>query len=458
MQFSPSKAILLLLLMIPCAGLWSAGSAAAADKQETSQAHEPETTSPEPKRELNLDFDKGLKRLFGLERGGNQLTDESFIYWDRGLVVESFVPGRFKALIGFWGDYDLGYLDPDSNVAAAYPATNESGGELRRLRVYVQGYFLQYFEYKFQADITGDAQDRVDLWVGLKDIPKDGYVRMGYQKEPFSLEMLISASNTTMMERSLVNALAPGRNWGVQGMTTFFEERMTAALSLSNDNDEPFTSFGDLQDYTMRLTYLPRYENKGADLWHVGFNYSYRTGGDSLKYSTRPECYLATDRLINTENFYFNRAYNVGLEGIWKRGPTYAQGEVITSLADTDEGSRSFTGFYVQGSHFLTGEQRPYDRQRGIFGQVVPKEFFDIGKGSGWGAWEVAARLSYLDLNSGNIRGGRETDLTLGLNWYLNRKFRIMINYVYASVTDQPTLAGDSGVFQCLQTRLQFYF
>lgn len=30
--------------------------------------------------------------------------------------------------------------------------------------------------------------------------------------------------------------------------------------------------------------------------------------------------------------------------------------------------------------------------------------------------------------------------------------------YVYASVTDQPNLEGDSGVFQHLQTRLQFYF
>ena len=59
---------MLILLLMLCAGLWGAGSAAA--DQETSPGHDPEAVSPEPKRELNLDFDKGLKRLFGLEKRG----------------------------------------------------------------------------------------------------------------------------------------------------------------------------------------------------------------------------------------------------------------------------------------------------------------------------------------------------------------------------------------------------
>lgn len=77
-----------------------------------------------------------------------------------------------------------------------------------------------------------------------------------------------------------------------------------------------------------------------------------------------------------------------------------------------------------------------------------------------WGAWEVAARLSYLDLNDGgDIKGGQETNLTLGLNWYLNPNLRLMFNYIRAHVenrgTSPPVDKGNANIFQ---TRLQFAF
>ena len=40
-----------------------------------------------------------------------------------------------------------------------------------------------------------------------------------------------------------------------------------------------------------------------------------------------------------------------------------------------------------------------------------------------------------------NIRGGEETNYTLGLNWYWNPYFRLMLNYVNADV-DALTAAG----------------
>jgi phosphate-selective porin OprO/OprP len=56
----------------------------------------------------------------------------------------------------------------------------------------------------------------------------------------------------------------------------------------------------------------------------------------------------------------------------------------------------------------------------------------------GWGAFEVAFRASYADLTDKEITGGRESNLSLGFNWYLNEKFRLMANVIKVLDVDRP--------------------
>lgn len=46
----------------------------------------------------------------------------------------------------------------------------------------------------------------------------------------------------------------------------------------------------------------------------------------------------------------------------------------------------------------------------------------------------LALRYSSLDLTGSPISGGRLSDITLALNWYLNNNTRIMFNIVNADV------------------------
>src|SRR5690606_16204002 len=93
-----------------------------------------------------------------------------------------------------------------------------------------------------------------------------------------------------------------------------------------------------------------------------------------------------------------------------------------------------FDGYYAQLGYFLTGETRPYRNASGIFDRVKPRRNFGWKEDSGWGAWEVTARYSEIDLNDGGIRGGEQADFTLGLNWYLNPNTRIVWNYIHGDV------------------------
>ena len=104
-------------------------------------------------------------------------------------------------------------------------------------------------------------------------------------------------------------------------------------------------------------------------------------------------------------------------------------------------GDPRFWAASLQASYFLTGEHRPYKASDGAFTRVKPLK--NYSKDGGQGAWELAARLSYMNLNDGDVSGGRLRDLTLGVNWYLNPNVRTMWNYILAD----PSEGGDLNAF-----------
>ena len=101
-------------------------------------------------------------------------------------------------------------------------------------------------------------------------------------------------------------------------------------------------------------------------------------------------------------------------------------------------------GFYTSAGWFITGETRPYDEKKGTWNRVIPKANFL--NGGGMGALEVAARYDLMDMNTKHINGGALDIFTLGFNWYLTPRVRLMTDWVHvlAANTGQTT-AGNSG-------------
>ena len=121
----------------------------------------------------------------------------------------------------------------------------------------------------------------------------------------------------------------------------------------------------------------------------------------------------------------------------------------------------SFRGGYLQLSYFLTGEHRVYDTARGAFGRTHPKANFHDG-GEGLGAWEVAIRFDYIDLDDGAIRGGKGWNVTFGINWLINPNTTIRFNYIYSQINDiggaAPVAGRDDGRAHVIGFRIQVDF
>ena len=95
-------------------------------------------------------------------------------------------------------------------------------------------------------------------------------------------------------------------------------------------------------------------------------------------------------------------------------------------------------------SWLATGETRRYNLRGAYFDQVSPRRPVIEG---GPGAWELALRYSYIDLNSAAIRGGKFWRVTPMVSWYWSDHVRWEFNYGYGSL-NRFELDGKTQFFQ----------
>ncbi len=314
-----------------------------------------------------------------------------------------------------------------------------------------------------------------DVYLGIRDLPILGRVQAGHFKEPISLEELTSSRFITFMERGLPNVLIPGRNLGIMAMRVAEGENASIAFGCFRQVGEnpPYLASDDGgTDFVGRVTWLPWYDEAtdGRGVLHLGMAYRYLDVSDpTQRLAARAECgagpnvvdtNLSTLRITNVEN-----TQTVGPEIAFVYGPFSAQAEYMGSLYKR-AGVQDYyaNGAYVYVSYFLTGENRHYSRQRAAFDRVKP--FTNVFRvrtedgyvQTGWGAWEVAYRFSYLDLDdaAAGILGGNAHDHTIGVNWYLNPNMRVMADYVHCN-TSLPQ--NNPNVFlDCFMLRAQVDF
>ncbi len=403
------------------------------------------------------------------EKGVEGPLIEWHYYWKDGFHIDS---AKKNLRIRFNGRVllDCGYIAADNELKRAFPDLEGGNVQFRDLRLTMFGTLYDWVEFKLSMDFA-NVRDIKDEWIRFTKIPYIGPITLGHMKESFSLEKLTSLGNLTFMERALpTEAFAPGRNVGINHQITLLNQQMTWGLGAFL-NTGSFSDVGDSLDriseangwdFTTRVTGLPWYEDSGKKLLHLGLSYTHKFRGMEdigAEFRSRPESRLTNVRLVNTGEFSTKGMDIFNPEVAVVAGPLFLQGEYFHLLSDSDAADNPrFWGFYLYGSYFITGEHRNYDRSTGVFSGIKPNRDFHLFEG-GWGALEVALRFSYIDLNGGSIRGGREHDLTAGLNWYLNEKARFMFNYIRAKAKDRESPPPiEDGTADILQVRFQIIF
>lgn len=363
------------------------------------------------------------------------------MFWKEGLRLET-ADKAFRLAIGGRVQNDwVWWIDPERDVESAV-GDLEDGTEFRRVRVFTEGVIYDHAEFKMQLDYAGGAIRFTDAYVGVRDVPVLGRVRLGQMYEPFGLEEQESDNYITFVERAGLTAFTPGRHTGLRFDNTLFDRQATWSAGVFRTTDAAGDDTGDGEySLTARLTGIPWYEEEGPRLLHLGVGMSRReTDDDGLRLRERPEVHQSP-RFVDTGAFAADDYWLLDSEVSLAFDSLYLQGEIMAAPVRRGSGLHDalFGGWYVKAGWFITGESRPYNRSEGFFGRVVPREnLFD-----GPGAWELAVRYSQVDLEDGGIAGGELDGWTMGTNWYLNPNVRLMLNYVMPTLED----VGDADAF-----------
>jgi phosphate-selective porin OprO/OprP len=357
--------------------------------------------------------------------------------WENGIRLER-LDGLFRLKVGARLEVDVAGIFEDQAIEDAFGASGPTEWELRRAWLTLGGTVGSRWLYKIQVDLSGNSANEDDksayvreIYVAAVGLGPLGTVKLGSVREPFMLNGVTSSHTLSFQERALPQAFSPSYSPGILVENHAFDSRLAWALGLfyyqnsSGDDSVPL-------DLTARVTGLPIYAGEGERLLHVGASYSHQFRNSfGLRYRRRPETRLS-ERYVDTETRESDDIDLFGVEILGIRGPLSARAEVMLSHVRRPVGAdETFWSAYAEVGYILTGESRPYRKNRGVLGRLVPKNPVEW-RGGGWGLFELAVRYSYLDLNHGVTRGGRLSDLGAALNWYPRAHVRLMTNYIHA--------------------------
>jgi phosphate-selective porin OprO/OprP len=358
------------------------------------------------------------------------------------------------------------FIDDDAN-------TGNDTVLLRRARVIVDGALGSYFDFRIAPDFGNAKSEVQDAYLDIK-AARAATLRVGRTKVPFGLERLQSSAETLFVETALSTALTPNYDEGVTLYgTAGVLDYALGAFNGGPDGASVDSDSNDEKDLAARFFVTPFKNSDASALSGLSLGVagtwgkqdgsetspglpSFKTSGQQtfFAYATSTNkggtAYADGDRVRLAPQLY----YAAGAFGFL--------GEYIVSAQDAANGSGSETvdntGWQLAATFVLTGETPSL---RG----VRPLKPFNPAAGQ-WGAVELAARVSRLDVDDDAFDAGladlkksasAADSVGAGVNWYLTRNAKLILNYEQTTF-DGGAAAGDRPDEKAVLARAQFSF
>jgi phosphate-selective porin OprO/OprP len=391
--------------------------------------------------------------------------------------------------------WDVGGYNYRPNTAATVPQQLDSGENLRRARIGIVGKFFGDWNYALIYDFGGSAdgfggtgaagavpvgflpgggtsgvENAYLSYTGLRPFGGRMAVEAGIMDLTWTLDESTSSNDIMFMERASVGLIAQNiaagdfrsaigaRWWNDQlWMGAYVTGPTTGQIHSASSISPPGTS--EQYGAVARVAGNPISGNGysvhiGADAeWLIQPSRNLVTQAQTLTLSDRPELRIDPTSLISTGAIAnVSGAQVYGVEAAATYGSFMAQGEYYwfnvdrtanTGLPPFGAPSLKFDGGYAEVGYVLTGETRAYNAAAAAYGGIKPANPVSLA-GGGWGAWEIAGRVSTMNLNdqlatAAGIAGGRQTVYTAALNWYVNNNVRFMLDYLHGEISKQAS-------------------
>ena len=360
---------------------------------------------------------------------------------------------------------------------------------VRKARPYLEGTVDNIYDFRVMPDFGQGKAILVDAYVAARFQPWFT-VQAGKFKGPVGLERLQPDQYNRFLELGLPSDLVPNRDLGVQLGGDLFGGALSYAVgyfdgvsdgSSTDANVSPDVDNDGKKDVEGRLFSQPFLASGNPYLSGLGFGVggtyvnatgsaantllaSYKTTSTQsfFSYRTGTSATYADGRRERLAPQFFYYAGSFGLLGEYVRSSQDVSRQVSTVVKRSDTMDNS--AWQLSASWFLTGERESYNN-------FVPKSRFTPGrKGSGWGAWELVARVQELRIDEAAFAGGassfadpsvaprRAVAYGIGLNWYLDEYVRWMFDYEHTRFDGGGTGGTDRPDERAFLTRFQLAF
>ncbi len=402
----------------------------------------------------------------------------------------SSADGRNSIAITGRVHWDVGdYMNVDPKNSHVGPTQLNSGQNVRRARLGVTGKVAGDWNYALIYDFGGSTDNGPGTpgstgatatgGIETAEISYTGFrpfvIEGGVQDIPYTLDEATSSNDIMFIERASSQVIAAnlvagdfrsnfGGHWNDDRAWVGAYFTGPATGTIHGVTNGVAQEIGAVQRATYQVL-----QNDNYSL-HVGVDASELLKPETsvgsrvvTNFSDRPELRIDPTSIINTGTLGsatnpVTGASVVGAEFAGGVGPLFGQAEYFHYNVNRQGlSSASFNGGYLQASYTLTGEHRKYNPSTGAYTAISPAHPFDFAHLSegAWGALELGARYSIIDLDSNYssgqvtsastsaVAGGKQQVFTIGANWYVNNNIRFMLDYLHGKI-DKPE--GTSGV------------